>query len=214
VGLVVLALCACDDPEPKPTRPFETEAPPTRALRFDAACDEGDRVTILAVGDMLLNSGLQKQALDRGEGHGSLWEPVRDLIETADIAYVNFEGTASCCTSPTLVDAEDPGRRYDNVVYTAHPTFNYHEDVAGDLVDSGFDVVSTANNHSMDRGVYGADETVRALRAAPDGLALAGRDQRRGALVLDHPSQRLPHRLGRLHQQAQLQPGSHGLAHR
>ncbi|MCA9690023.1 MAG: CapA family protein, partial [Myxococcales bacterium] len=57
----------------------------------------------------------------------------------------------------------DPGASYDRVVYTAYPRFNYHPSLAQSLVDSGVDVVSTANNHALDREAIGVDKTLDAL---------------------------------------------------
>ena len=50
--------------------------------------------------------------------------------------------------------------------------FNYHPSLIEDLRGSGFDVVSTANNHAADRGALGMDRTVEALRAG--GIAFTG----------------------------------------
>ena len=43
-------------------------------------------------------------------------------------------------------------------------SFNFHPSVVGDLKSVGFDVISTANNHSMDRGQLGVDRTIEAFR--------------------------------------------------
>jgi poly-gamma-glutamate synthesis protein (capsule biosynthesis protein) len=66
----------------------------------------------------------------------------------------------------------DPGPVFDDVVYTGYPRFNYHPRLARDLLDSGFDYVSTANNHALDRGPAGADHTGGVLRAT--GLPFSG----------------------------------------
>jgi hypothetical protein len=38
--------------------------------------------------------------------------------------------------------------------------FNYHPSIIDGLIDVGFDIVSTANNHSLDRGSVGIDRTI------------------------------------------------------
>src|SRR5690606_14065545 len=58
------------------------------------------------------------------------------------------------------------GLRFDNQVYSGYAKFNYHPSIAEDLVRTGFDVVSTANNHALDRGPLGIDRTLDALDAA------------------------------------------------
>lgn len=135
-------------------------------LAFDAACEPGERVTIAATGDLLLNSTLQRQAMDDDLGFASLWAPVQPMLEGPDLTYTNFEGTAGCCLDPMGAQVEDPGWRFDEQVYTAHPTFNYHPEVAQALRQSGFDLVSTANNHALDRGYTGVEDTIAALQSA------------------------------------------------
>lgn len=61
-------------------------------------------------------------------------------------------------------ETTDPGDRFDNNVYTSYPLFNYHESLVDDLIKSGFDVVSTANNHALDRGPLGVQKTIEILR--------------------------------------------------
>jgi Bacterial capsule synthesis protein PGA_cap len=136
----------------------------TGPIRFTAACRKGTSITIAAVGDVLLHSPLQKQAYSAPDGHHSLWKAVEPLIARADLAYANLEGPCAHGLS-TSGATKDPGEHFDNVVYTSYPQFNYHDSLVGALEDSGFDVVSTANNHAMDRRVLGADETIDALRS-------------------------------------------------
>ena len=56
--------------------------------------------------------------------------------------------------------------------YSGYPTFNTPEILAKNLKDAGFDVVSTANNHCMDKGYSGIESTIDNLDAA--GLAHTG----------------------------------------
>src|SRR4029079_9385040 len=53
-----------------------------------------------------------------------------------------------------------------------YPQFNYHPSLIGALKDSGIDVVSTANNHALDRRWAGADRTIKNLKEA--GLPFSG----------------------------------------
>ena len=50
--------------------------------------------------------------------------------------------------------------------------FNYHPYLVRDLVSSGMDVVSTANNHSLNRREIGADMTTQAMQE--NGLRYTG----------------------------------------
>lgn len=152
---------AADGEEGSTIGPIPTASGP---IRFKDACRAGTSITIAAVGDVLLHSPLQKQEYAAQDGHHSLWKAVEPLIGRADLAYANLEGPCAHGVS-TSGAATDPGERFDNVVYTSYPQFNYHPSLVGALKESGFDIVSTANNHAMDRRVLGADETIDALRS-------------------------------------------------
>ncbi len=141
-------------------------------LRFDAACDPGQTIAIAAVGDVLLHSPLQRQAYAADDGFISLWSDVADLIDAADVAYANLEGPTARGVNSAGRDVPDPGKVFDGTVYASYPMFNYHPSLTSDLVASGFDVVSTSNNHSLDRRALGADRTIDALEEA--GLPFTG----------------------------------------
>jgi poly-gamma-glutamate synthesis protein (capsule biosynthesis protein) len=153
---------------PEPVAP----APDEKAPKFTRACEAGDRVTIAAVGDLLLHHELQIQAYAAPDNFLVLWSGVKDLISQADVSYANFEGTAAAGLNRKGVAVADPGRRFDKVVYSSYPRFNYHPSLVDDLVRTGFDVVSTANNHAMDREPPGVDATIAAL--AKGGLVHTG----------------------------------------
>jgi Bacterial capsule synthesis protein PGA_cap len=112
-------------------------------IRFQKACDEGDTILIGAVGDVLLHSPLQRQGL--AKGFDSLWSEVEPWIGEADLFYANFEGPAD-----------------DSSSYTGYPQFNYPSTAIDALKQSGVDILSTANNHSLDRRSAGAIETLAA----------------------------------------------------
>ena len=167
------------DPSPsKPALPEgRLEAPenklPRGYLGFSRACEVGTReVTIAAVGDVLIHRELQKQAFRSDNGFRALWAGVEDRISAADIAYANLEGPASWGIDRWGKERDDPGRKFDNKVYSGYARFNYHPSITDDLLASGFDVVSTANNHSLDRGPLGVDRTIDALVEA--GLPYTG----------------------------------------
>ncbi len=150
--------------------PLSTPAA-TGPLRFRDACRAGTKITIAAVGDVLLHGGLQRQAYTSADGHHSLWKNVEPLLEQADLTYGNLEGP--CAEGLTAGgESRDPGKSFDNRVYSGYPQFNYHSSLIGSLKNSGFDVVSTANNHALDRRSLGADRTIANLREA--GLPFTG----------------------------------------
>jgi len=139
-------------------------------------CAGDERVSVALVGDLLLHGPLQRRAYASDDGFLSIWGGVLPLLQDADITYANLEGPVAEGVSRSFRAGTDPGRVFDNRVYTSYPLFNYHQSLLDDLIRSGIDVVSTANNHALDRGGLGADRTIEALRAR--GIAFTGTVQR------------------------------------
>ena len=139
--------------------------PDAKTPRFTAACVAGDTLTIAAVGDLLLHHELQIQAYAAPENFLAIWGSIRDLLAQADVSYANLEGTTAAGLDRKGAQVDDPGRKFDRVVYSSYPRFNYHPSLLADLVTSGIDVVSTANNHAIDREAAGVDATIAALDA-------------------------------------------------
>lgn len=136
---------------------FSTATLNARAqLRFSQACDRGRQTSIAAVGDIIAHQPLQAQALQSSAGFRTLWQNVESLLNKASVTYANLE-------SPVA-------ERF--ALSNAPFSFNFHKRVIRDLKSSGFDVVSTANNHALDRGTAGIDQTIEALNA--ENLAFSG----------------------------------------
>lgn len=130
-------------------------------MRFEKACDSGDTITIGAVGDVLLHSPLQKQGYRIG--FRSLWKTLQPFMEGPDVMYANLEGPTAAGLLSSGKEIADPGLEYDGKVYTGYPLFNYNPIIIKELKDGGVDIVSTANNHSLDRGAKGLRRTMDAL---------------------------------------------------
>ena len=126
-----------------------------RALTFKNACEPGKRITIAAVGDILYHKQLLYQAFRKNGNFKDFWSPVAQILKRADLAYGNLEGPAAHGVAAGGRRVRDPGRRLDYRVYgykLPNVSFNYHPSAVLDLKESGFDVISTANNHTLDRG--------------------------------------------------------------
>lgn len=136
------------------------EAPP---LKFSKACESGDSVTISAVGDFLFHGNLQEQAARDPNHYLSIWQQALPLFQKADIRYGNLEGPVAPGFKRGGFAAKDPGLVYDNSIYTSYPEFNYPRQVTDDLAASGITIVSTANNHALDRSANGVDSTIANL---------------------------------------------------
>lgn len=173
--LAALAGCVPEAGRP-PAVPLATGGPVdtcTGAPEFEAtplnACT-GPRVRLAFVGDVLLHTQLQ----DHGYkvGFGNVWHQPARYLSAADLAVANLEGAVAPGVAQNGASGPDPGPRVDNRVYTGFPQFNYHPVVLRDLKAAGVDLVTTANNHAMDRGVTGADMTLAEVAKA--GLSAVG----------------------------------------
>lgn len=129
-------------------------------ITFPHACEKGTQIVIAAMGDLLFHHHLQVKASK--DGYESLWQEAVPYIKGADIAYANLEGPIAVGMNNMGHQVKDP-MRWDFGVYTDYPSFNYHPRLAKDLKTSGFTVVSTANNHTLDRSSIGVDKTIEIL---------------------------------------------------
>ena len=141
-------------------------------ITFSNACMKGNSLVIAAVGDVLLHDPLQAKALR--QGFTSLWEAALPFLKLADVAYANLEGPIA--DGINRLGQEINNRSQFKNIYTGFPMFNYPPHLATALKESGFDIVSTANNHGLDRYAIGVDKTINALNKA--GVAYIGTRQR------------------------------------
>lgn len=123
------------------------------------------KVIISFTGDVLVHKDLYEHAVASGKNNFSiLWNKINPLLEKADFSYANLEGPTALGISNKLKDLGDIGFKYDGVIYSGtNFLFNYHPEIINDLKASGFDIVSTANNHTFDRGSVGIDKTIDAM---------------------------------------------------
>lgn len=140
-------------------------------------CD--DRLILAGVGDILVHDALQVEAHQSPEKFFILWKDLAPYVSSADIAYGNLEAPVAPGVLANGQVVNDPGFIYDRRVY--HGTdmrFNFHPNVLDDLTKLGIDVVSTANNHSLDRRSIGVDKTIEELQKRD--FAFTGTRKRNG----------------------------------
>ena len=130
--------------------PTETEAPPAPV----------STATILSTGDLLMhkkviNSGKQE---DGSYDFESIFRYIAPYTGKADYAVANLE-TTLCGT--------DKG-----FAYSGNPKFNCPDALVDSARDAGFDMLLTANNHSMDTTIVGYKRTLEVVREK--GLATLG----------------------------------------
>ena len=116
-------------------------------------------ITLTAIGDIMCHNSNYNDAYDSAVGgydFSYVFSDIKDYVQNADIAVGNLE--------TTFAGAE---RGYSN-----YPTFNTPEALAGNLREMGIDLLSTANNHSLDKGYSGLESTLSFLEQ--EGIAHTG----------------------------------------
>ena len=116
------------------------------------AAAERVEFTVAASGDLLVHEPVAAQALANGHGRRYDFRPmfrsIRSRIEGADLALCHME-------TPLV---PGPVRGY--------PSFRTPPGLARSVKAVGWDVCSTASNHSLDAGQFGIDTTLNALDRA------------------------------------------------
>ncbi|MBO8162907.1 MAG: CapA family protein [Brevibacillus sp.] len=114
------------------------------------------RVKIAAVGDILMwrrQIHSARMGKEQRYSFDEMFREVAPYLQSADLTIGNLETTLSGRES-----------RYQRTnPKTGWPMFNCPDELAGALKRAGFDVLTTANNHCMDRGVQGLKRTLRVL---------------------------------------------------
>ena len=118
-------------------------------------CSETDGFTFIAVGDVMLARGVGKQI--RKNGPTFPFHPTAKTLRAADLTFANLETQISTLGKPM------PKKEFH---FRTEP-----QSVQG-LIHAGIDVVSLANNHSMDFGADALFETMDIL--AHHGIASVG----------------------------------------
>nr|WP_273388422.1 CapA family protein [Cohnella zeiphila] len=73
-----------------------------------------------------------------------------------------------------------------DLTYTGYPRFNAPDELADALKDAGFGILTTANNHTLDRGYVGIARTLATLRSkglVPVGTSVSRYDSQRLTIV-------------------------------
>ncbi|MBN1151157.1 CapA family protein [candidate division WOR-3 bacterium] len=111
---------------------------------------EPDIVSLVFVGDIMVHDEQLKGAKDAVSGEydfSSSFDDVRNILSGADLTMGNLE--------TTLAGEEK--------LFTGYPRFNSPDELAQALKETGFDLLTTANNHCLDRGEQGLVRTLEVL---------------------------------------------------
>ncbi len=105
------------------------------------------RITISAIGDIMAHIDMQDYALLQSNTFVSLYKDVAELFEYDDLTIGNLETPVS-----------------DKLPVRGYPTFNAPSSFISSLKAVGVDLLTTANNHSIDQGSSGIVDTIEVLK--------------------------------------------------
>ena len=108
---------------------------------------EKKEITITCWGDYMNHITQIRQAKATNYDFTDSFAVIKDIVGKSDLSVVNLETTIAKDTSDM----------------SGYPEFATHENVIKALKDTGFDVVSTANNHAYDRRLKGIDRTIEII---------------------------------------------------
>lgn len=111
--------------------------------------EKTETITLIAGGDLMAHMGQTEYAYNKGGGdydYSDSFKYISDFIKDADIAIANYETT----TNP-------------NLAYVGFPRFNTPKAYLEAINNAGFDILTTANNHSLDTGLEGVNTTIEAM---------------------------------------------------
>ena len=105
------------------------------------------RVTLLFAGDAMMHTPqIFAAKTDRGYDFHSVFHHIKDQITATDIAGVNLETT------------------FGGTPYTGYPAFSSPKEYATALHQAGFNIFFTANNHALDTGKKGLEQTIQTIK--------------------------------------------------
>lgn len=106
------------------------------------------KLSLIMVGDMLVHDSLYNEANRLANYNGYDFKPmltyVKDIVKDYDLAYYNQE---------TILGGNSIG-------LSSYPSFNSPYEVGDAMIDAGFNIVSLATNHTLDRGIKAIENSL------------------------------------------------------
>ncbi|PAD37691.1 CapA family protein [Terribacillus sp. 7520-G] len=138
-GLLLLAACSGGVPAQQP-QAVHTVQQKTIELEQKEQPAIPSSISITAIGDVLLHSSIYTEAK---KGSGYDFDPMFQ-----DIKPYLGESTLTVANQESIMGGEALG-------LSSYPTFNSPDEIGDTLKDVGVDVVTMANNHTLDQGAAG-----------------------------------------------------------
>lgn len=126
------------------------------------------KVKLKFFGDTMAHLGQIQYAYSYGGGDydfSNQFAYISDFVKDSDLSITNYETTSN------------PNREY-----SGFPAFNAPPVYLKNIKDAGFDIVTTANNHSLDTDEEGVQTTIEAAKEA--GLDYVGSKEKKSDKIL------------------------------
>jgi poly-gamma-glutamate synthesis protein (capsule biosynthesis protein) len=139
----LILLLSCNN---TPNYPQDTNS----VLRKPLVVNEPKQCSIVAAGDLVMHLPVIESVYDTTLGtynFDPIFSNVKDYITASDLAICNSE-------TSYLQDQSN---------FTGYPCFNSPTALLTSLKNTGFDILTSAHNHSLDQGVQGVNSTFTAI---------------------------------------------------
>ncbi len=162
VSLLSVVICAVIKNSDKKGSESSSQTEPTNSSTTSSAQDETNQeitATVLNTGDILIHENVLNGARQSDGSYvfSNFYKVAKPYITEADYAVANLEVT---------LGGEAAGR------YRGYPEFNCPDSLLDYVKADGFDMLLTANNHSLDTGLAGLKRTVSQIKLS--GLDFLG----------------------------------------
>ena len=121
---------------------LKEDKPKVKEIKKEEVKEEISKVSLVMVGDALLHSSVYNDAYQNGTyDFTKQLEFIKPIVKKYDLAFYNQE---------SILGGKDIG-------LSDYPTFNSPHEFGDAMLDAGFNIVSLANNHTLDRGEKGVN---------------------------------------------------------
>ena len=98
-------------------------------------------ISMITAGDVLLHTSVYLDAKTSSDTYDftSMFEYIKPLVSEYDLAFVNQE---------SIIGGKALG-------LSSYPSFNSPDEIGDALIDTGFNIINLANNHTLDKGEKG-----------------------------------------------------------
>lgn len=135
----------------------DNKKPPVNNVEEEEEKPKESSLDIVMVGDVLIHGNVYNDAKTGNVYDFSpMFDDVRDFVGNHDLAFFNQE---------TVFGGKELG-------YSGYPAFNTPSEVGDAMLDMGFNLVSLATNHTMDRGEKAVINSLKYWDAKEDVLAV------------------------------------------